>query len=211
MKACRRRFSRGQLVVQRRVLEDEANARPDLIRPAANVEAGDPGLAVGRPDQGAERADGGRFPCPVGAQEAEPLAPSHLQVDAPDCLQLAEVPPQPACRDRRLDHASIMGSSPPPPYRRRSGTDGPDAVTLGTRRPASSCGQPFRDVCRPTSIPHRRCCRWRDDADRDRGPGLAVSTPVGRRWVGKGLPVAPPDLVSGSGSVAWWYLGRGRR
>src|SRR5207245_3186371 len=61
----------GQLVVERGVLEDEADAPANRSRILRDVDAGDARLPGGRPQQRAEDADGGRLPRAIRPEEAE--------------------------------------------------------------------------------------------------------------------------------------------
>jgi hypothetical protein len=73
-----------ELLVQRLLLEDQADPPADLGPLPDDVEAGDPGGPGGGVADGAEHLDGGGLPGPVGPQEAVGLPGLDAQVDAPD-------------------------------------------------------------------------------------------------------------------------------
>src|SRR5207302_8419787 len=79
----------GQLVVERGVLEDEADAPANRSRILRDVDAGDARLPGGRPQQRAEDADGGRLPRAIRPEEAEDLALVDRKVDAANRFELA--------------------------------------------------------------------------------------------------------------------------
>ena len=65
---------RGELAVERRVLEHEADVPADVVALADDVEAAHPGGAGGGPRQRAEHVDRRALAGAVGAEEAEDLA-----------------------------------------------------------------------------------------------------------------------------------------
>ena len=79
----------GEVDVERRVLEDQADAAADVVPLGAHVVAGDPGAAGGRPGQRAQDLDRGGLARAVGAEEAEGLARLDPEVDAADGLDVA--------------------------------------------------------------------------------------------------------------------------
>src|SRR5215211_2056095 len=78
----------SQVGVQGRLLEDEADVAAYLVAFGGHVEAGHPGRALGGVGQGAEDLDGGRLAGAVGAEKAERLPRTHVQVDAGHGLDL---------------------------------------------------------------------------------------------------------------------------
>ena len=79
----------GQVGVERRVLEDEADVAPHRVALAVDVEAGDDRRAAGRRDERAEHRDRRRLAGAVGAEEAEDLTRRDLEVDPAHGLDLA--------------------------------------------------------------------------------------------------------------------------
>ena len=71
----------GEVGVERRVLEHEADVAAHLSPLRHDVVTGDGRVPAGRVDEGAEDADGGRFPGAVGPEEPERLARRDLEVD----------------------------------------------------------------------------------------------------------------------------------
>jgi len=71
-----------QIAVERRVLEHQPDRPADLVALMGDVVPGDGGRSGGRPGQGAQHVDGGGLPGPVRAEEAEPFALCHVQVEA---------------------------------------------------------------------------------------------------------------------------------
>src|SRR5438270_1754389 len=67
------RLAAGQSVIERELPGDVAEALVDRDRIAARLDSEDVGAAAGRADQIQDRADGGRLPRAIGAQEAEHL------------------------------------------------------------------------------------------------------------------------------------------
>ncbi len=91
----------GQVLVDRGVLTGEADAGPDGVGLAGDVEAehlGPPAVAV---DDGREDADGGGLPRAVGAEEAEHGAGRDLEVDAGERHDVAEALGEALDADRR--------------------------------------------------------------------------------------------------------------
>jgi hypothetical protein len=82
-------LSPGELVVERRVLEDEADALAHTSGILDDIDAGHASRARGRREQGAEDGDGRGFPGPVRAEETEYLPVLDLEVNASHRFQLA--------------------------------------------------------------------------------------------------------------------------
>jgi hypothetical protein len=80
----------GQVAVERRVLEDEADVAADVVSLAHDVVAGDARAARGGAREGAEHVDGRRLAGAVGSEEPEDLAGGDLEAHAPHGLDLAE-------------------------------------------------------------------------------------------------------------------------
>src|SRR6266849_7506820 len=78
----------GQLVVERRVLEDEADPLAHTRRVGGHVDACHPGGAGGGCEQGAENRDGRRFTGAVRPEKPEYLAMADLEVDSAHGLDL---------------------------------------------------------------------------------------------------------------------------
>ena len=72
----------GQVAVERRVLEDQADVAPDVVALGDDVVTGHGGPARGRLCQRAEHVDRRRLAGAVGPEEAEHLAHPDLEVDA---------------------------------------------------------------------------------------------------------------------------------
>ena len=96
-------LARRELVVERGVLEDQADAAPHLVGLAGDIDAGDLDLPGGGLEQGAEDADGGRLAGAVGPQEAKDLTLRDIEVDAPNRLDLAVLLDQTAHLDHAID------------------------------------------------------------------------------------------------------------
>jgi hypothetical protein len=64
----------GQVAVERRVLEDQADVAPHLVAFCVDVVAGDRGRAAARAHERAQHVDRRRLAGAVGAEEAEDLA-----------------------------------------------------------------------------------------------------------------------------------------
>ena len=79
----------GEVAVERRVLEHEADVPADVVALAGDVEAAHAGGAGGGPRQRAEHVDRRALAGAVGAEEAEDLAGSDGERDAADGLDLA--------------------------------------------------------------------------------------------------------------------------
>src|SRR5215216_3023865 len=92
----------GQVGVQGRLLEDQADVAPDLVALAGHVEAGHRGRPGGGVDERAQDLDGGRLAGPVGPEEPEGLAGGHVQVDATHRLDRLVALDQAADRHRSL-------------------------------------------------------------------------------------------------------------
>ena len=90
----------GELIVERLLLEDEADVAAHRLGPREDVDAGDPDLSGRRPRQRAQHVDRGRLARPVWAQEREHLALVDVKVDPVDRGELSE--PLPQATD--LDH-----------------------------------------------------------------------------------------------------------
>ena len=80
---------RGQVGIERRVLEHEPDVAPHLTPLRDDVVAGDVRVPAGRVDQRAQDADGRRLAGAVGPEEAERLARRDLEVDSGDRLDVA--------------------------------------------------------------------------------------------------------------------------
>jgi hypothetical protein len=87
---------RGEVAVERRVLEDEADVPAHLVALGRDVVAGDGGAAAGRPHEGAQHADRRRLAGPIGPEEAERLPRGDVEVDAADRLDVAVALHEPA-------------------------------------------------------------------------------------------------------------------
>ena len=83
-------FPARQNRVKCRVLKHDAHFAPDLRRLSGDIKAGNSATAGCRPHNRAQHADGRRFPCAVGPQEAENFAPSDSKIDSPDGFDSAE-------------------------------------------------------------------------------------------------------------------------
>ena len=80
----------GQVAVERRVLEDEADVAADVVALAHDVVAGDARAARGRARERAEHVDRRRLAGAVGAEEPEDLAGGDLEAHAAHRLDLVE-------------------------------------------------------------------------------------------------------------------------
>src|SRR5262249_6813510 len=74
----------GQVEVECRLLEDDADLTADAERLALDVEAGDPRRAARRLEQRRQHPDRGRLAGAVRAEEAEELAGTDVEVDRVD-------------------------------------------------------------------------------------------------------------------------------
>src|SRR5262249_17793948 len=81
---------RSELLIERRVLEHDADAFPGLVRVLRYVEAVHRCMARCRLFHRHEHGDGGGLAGPVRAHEAEYLALDDLKVDGTDRRQCAE-------------------------------------------------------------------------------------------------------------------------
>ena len=81
---------RRELVVEPRRLGQDADPRANLIRTIDDVEPVDRRAPFGRCDERRQQADGRRLARTVGAEEAEDLAPEHLEIHVPDRPQRSE-------------------------------------------------------------------------------------------------------------------------
>ena len=79
----------GEVAVERRVLEHEADVPADVVALIDDVEAAHAGGAGGGPHEGAEHVDRRALPGAVGAEEAEDLTASDGERDSADGLSLA--------------------------------------------------------------------------------------------------------------------------
>ena len=110
-----------ELAVERRVLEDQADARANRALILANIETGDLRDSRGGSDQRAKDADGRRLAGAVRAQETEDLAGMDVKVDASHGLDLAVGLDEVTNADHRLAHG--WDSVPTPAGRHSSGCD----------------------------------------------------------------------------------------
>ena len=99
----------GEVVVERRVLEHQADVAADRVPLRGHIVARDPGGPARGAGQRAEDLDGRRLPRAVRAEEAERLPGGHLEVDAADGLDLAVVLGQAGDRDRRRRALPVAG------------------------------------------------------------------------------------------------------
>src|SRR4029079_8712529 len=81
---------RREVLVERRVLEDQADVPADVGRAAHDVEPGDRRAAAGRPEQRAQDVDGGRLAGAVRPEEPERLSGSDLERHAVDGEEVIE-------------------------------------------------------------------------------------------------------------------------
>ena len=79
----------GEVVVESRVLEDQADVASHLGALGDDVEARHLGAAGGRPDQGAQHRDRRRLAGAVGTQEPEGLARRHREAHLAHRVELA--------------------------------------------------------------------------------------------------------------------------
>jgi hypothetical protein len=102
----------GEVAVERRVLEDEADVAPDVVALAHDVVAGDARAARRRLGQRAQHVDGGRLPGAVGPEEAEDLPGRHLEADTAHGLDLAKGLAQVVDLDRqgRFSHRKLIAN-----------------------------------------------------------------------------------------------------
>ena len=89
----------GLAGIERRLLEGDADAQPDLAGVLDDVEAGDGRLAARRRQQRAQHPHGRRLAGAVRAEEAVDLAAPDLEVDAGDGVLVVEVADQGAGAD----------------------------------------------------------------------------------------------------------------
>ena len=153
----------GEVAVERRVLEDQADVASHRVPFADDVVAPDGGRAAGGTHERAQHADGGRLPGAVWAQEAERLAAAHLEVDAATASRspyrftrpstrtagartsrwpLLDTPATIAIRDR------CAAAAAPPRWRGPAAAARPRRAVAGTRGPraapppgAGACGR----------------------------------------------------------------------
>ena len=94
-------LSSGLEHVEADLLEGDADLVSDAAGVLDDVEAVDGGGAAGGPEQRGEDADGGGLAGAVLAEEAEHLAVGHVEIDAVDGVDVAEVLGQATGLDRR--------------------------------------------------------------------------------------------------------------
>ena len=99
-----------QVVVERRLLKDEADVAAYPERLPHDVEAGDLGATGGRLQQRAEHVDRRRLAGAVRPEKAEDLALAHLERDPADCDHVAEA----AHQIRRRNHGRQRARSVSP-------------------------------------------------------------------------------------------------
>ena len=104
---CRRpksqRFSRaGEVLVDRGVLPGHADELADHVRVSTDVDAEDAGLAAVDRQQGREHLEGRGLAGAVGAEHAEDLAATDLEVDPVDRPEVAERLDEPGGRDGQV-------------------------------------------------------------------------------------------------------------
>ena len=92
----------GQVGVEGRVLEDEADVAPDLVLFGPRVVAGDRCRPGGRVRERAEDLDRRGLAGTVRPEEPEGLAPGHLEVDATYRLDLAVALGEPGDGNHRV-------------------------------------------------------------------------------------------------------------
>src|SRR2546428_360123 len=94
-----------EIAVQRRLLEDEADAATGLEVIAYDVVSGDTRRAPSGTQQRGEQMDGGRLAGAVGPEEPEELALPHLEVEVVERADRAEVFAEAAGFDRGGGHS----------------------------------------------------------------------------------------------------------
>src|ERR1700744_1621223 len=77
-------FPGGQIAIQARVLKDNAEALAGLILMGLRIEAVELNLATRRLEQSGEHFDGGRLPCPIGAEKSKNLPFRNIEGDVVD-------------------------------------------------------------------------------------------------------------------------------
>src|SRR6516162_1776623 len=92
----------GQVRVERRVLEYQANVAPDGVAVGGGVVASHHGSSGSCVRERAEDFDGGGLAGPVRAKEAEGLSPADREVDAANGLDVAIALDQAGDRDHGL-------------------------------------------------------------------------------------------------------------
>ena len=205
----------GQTIVQRRVLEDDADAAAHLRRRSDHVDAGQPRRPGGRLQQRAQDLDRRRLARAVGAEKAEDLAGADGKPDPAHGLDLvvglAKVLHLDGGGHVRLTRvgAAVAGEPglvPPAPFRRQSARHAPGCAAAQARRPDRS---PPRPPPARTPGSGSRRSRWR--ARRRCGTAPASSPRRGTRG-----SRAPSDQIAASGrsrtfsqvsvvmARAWW-------
>jgi hypothetical protein len=101
------RLDRREEGVEQDFLVDDADRRLGVARMRVDVEAPDLGAALGLVHQAGEDVDERRFPCAIGAEQAEDLAAGHVEADPVEralaaLIGLAEV----LDADRGLGHGA---------------------------------------------------------------------------------------------------------
>src|SRR5579862_1049886 len=103
----------GQIVVEGRVLEDEADLLPHLERVLRDIEPGDPGAARCRPQESAEHVDRRRLAGSVRAEESERLPLSDLERHGANGLEIAETAPERLSNNGRRSHTPSLNELRP--------------------------------------------------------------------------------------------------
>ena len=103
----------GEVLVDRGVLPGDADELADHVGVPTYVDAEDAGLAAVHRQQGGEHLEGGGLARAVGAEHAEDLAATYLEVDPVDRSEVAEGLDEPGGRDgqvgvRNLCHGPSM-------------------------------------------------------------------------------------------------------
>ena len=100
-------FAAGLLVVQRGILEGDADAATHLVGLSDGVVSGDGDAAGGGKDEGDQHSDHGGFAGAVGPQEAVDFAPLHGEIDVVYRLHR----PEAAHQSLGFDGVGVGGSS----------------------------------------------------------------------------------------------------
>src|ERR1700693_5595908 len=103
----------GQVVVQRGVLEHQADVAAHGVPLPDHVVTRDPGGPRGGVRQGAQDLDGGGLARAVRPEEAERLTRGNFEIDAADGIDLAVLLGQLANRDRRIHPCVSSPASSP--------------------------------------------------------------------------------------------------
>src|SRR3954454_1046176 len=97
----------GEVLVERRILEDQPDVAAYGALLVADVVAGDRRRAPAGVDESAEHLDRGRLAGAVGPQEAEDLAAVDVEADVIDCDEVSVALGQAPDLDRRV-HSSTL-------------------------------------------------------------------------------------------------------